>query len=576
MNELINKFADQMDVDADVVSERWEGQPDKIAEDLFKVEDLDTGEIQDLELFSPYQPKIMHAYFYGEASTLNVYKGRRIGVSYIICVAMLLDGMMNKRAFFPIVSQKEEQAQSRISDISSLIELCKIDIPVKKDIAGEITLWNDATFKAYTGNPGGARGDDSAKTVFIDEMAFLEDQEDTSRAFSPFVSLGSRGMMVEVSTPESKNDLFMSNHARGTETGFDENGDRIGTISIKQPTFANADEIDLETPLTDQDVEPVRPDLNIEKVEEDRLKDPQGFAQEYLCRPIDESYRFFSETSVEDAMGRSTSPEYEYGLFSPKSAGAQRVMGVDIGIDKDDTVISVTDRLGDRRNQRFIEVVDNDVLQEVGIEDPDRGNAVHVAHRVAQIHSQMECDRVVMDKTGPGETFERIIERKLGRNIIGFNFSDKEKVETMMGDMNACLRNEQAVLIDDDDLFDQITSIVKKQKEDWQRPKFTGKEYSESGKDDMAIASILSFFPPNLTTEPATNPASKEAPEPPEEYTKKTNSGGGSGGSDIAGGTVESKTGQTTGAFSKKSVSRRGGGRQKSRSSKYPRKRRRR
>jgi len=513
MDNLVSEFADQMDVDPDTIRERWAGRPDRIAEDIFRVKDLDTGEIRDLELFSPYQPKIMHAYFYGEASTLNIYKGRRIGVSYIICVSMLLDAMLNPRTFYPIVSRKEAQAQSRIADISELIELAKIDIPTEKDISGEIKLWNGSRFEAYTGNPSGARGDDSAKTVFIDEMAFLEDQDATTRAFSPFVSLGSRGMMVEVSTPEAKNDPFMNNHARGTESGFDESGDRIGTISIKQPTFKNAEDIDVEVSLQEQTAIPVRPDLNIEKVEEDRLKDPQGFAQEYLCRPIDESYRFFSESSVDESMQKSKFPDYGYGLYTPSNAAALRMMAVDIGIDHDDTVVSVSDRLADQRDQRYIEVIDNDVLREAGLDDPDRGNAIHIAHRIAQIYGQMDCDYIVIDKTGPGETFQRIIEEKLGRAVVGFNFSDKDAVKTMMGDMNTALRNGRVTLKYDEDLYDQLVSMVKEQKEDWQKPKFSGKKYSASGKDDMAMATIMSSFPPGLETIPATQPAEKPAPE---------------------------------------------------------------
>lgn len=566
MDDLITEFADQMGVDPEMIENRWAGRPDKIAEDIFRVKDLDTGEIRDLELFRPYQPKIMHAYFYGEASTLNIYKGRRIGVSYIICLAILLDGILNPGTFYPIVSRKEAQAQSRISDISELIELSKIDIPTKKDISGEIELWNGSRFKAYTGSPSGARGDDSAKTVFIDEMAFLEDQDATSRAFSPFVSLGSRGMMVEVSTPEAKNDLFMNNHARGTESGFDESGERIGTISIKQPTFKNADEIDVEIPLDEQEAVPVRPDLNIEKVEEDRLKDPQGFAQEYLCRPIDESYRFFSESSIRTSMEQSQSAEYAYGMYSPKQAGTNRMMAVDIGIDSDDTVISVTDRLADSRDQRFIEVVDNDVLREAGIENPDRGNAVHIAHRIAQVFSQMDCDYIVIDKTGPGETFQRIIEEKLGRQVVGFNFSDKDSVKKMMEDMNTGLRQGDVTLVKDADLFDQMTSIVKVQKEDWQKPKYSGKDHAESGKDDMAMATVMSAYPPGLSTIPATQPADKPATQPDYEPDKiSSDPPPPSGAERTANETVP------TGAFASRQSRRTTGRRQYK--SKYPRRR---
>ncbi len=503
MNELVAQFAEQAGIDEEEVIQRWRGRPDRIAEDIFRVKDSDTGKIGDLELFYPYQPKIMHAYFYGDASTLNIYKGRRIGVSFIIVVCEALDGMMNGNSFFPIVSSKEEQAQARIRDLKNLFENARIDIPyAKTPTQSEIVLWNGSRYKAYTGNPKGARGDDSAKTVFIDEMAFLEDQEATSRAFSPFVSLGTQGLMVEVSTPEAQNDLFMRNHARGTPTGFDEDGNKIGTISIKQPSFKNADEIDVEIPLYEQDVVPARPDLNIDVVEGDRLKDPQGFAQEYLCRPIDDSYRFFNEQSIVDAQERSLDPSYQYGIYTRKQPGVMRVMAVDIGIDHDDTVVTVFDHLNETRDMRYWEIVDNEVLREAGIERPDRGNAVHVAHRLAQIHSQMEVDYVIMDKTGPGETFKRIVEDKVGRGIIGFNFSDQDSVRDMMGDMNAALRNGQVTLAKDDDMYDQLASIVKEQKRDGQKPKFSGKDTSESGKDDIAIACVLGAFPPGLSVQP--------------------------------------------------------------------------
>ncbi len=555
MNELVSEFAEHTGLDATVIEERWNGRPDRIAEDIFRVKDLDTGEIGDLGLFAPYQPKIVHAYFYGDASTLNIYKGRRIGVSFIIVVCLALDGMMQGNSFFPIVSSKEEQAQSRIRDLKNLFENAVIDIPMTKSVAGEIELWNGTRYKAYTGNPAGARGDDSAKTVFIDEMAFLEDQEATSRAFSPFVSLGSQGLMVEVSTPETKNDLFMRNHARGTETGFGKDGKRLGTISIKQPTFKNADEIDIEVPLHEQDVEPVRPDLNIDKVEEDRLKDPQGFAQEYLCRPIDESYRFFSEVSVRDAMDKSHDPDYRFGLYSPKVPGIMRTMFVDIGIDHDDTAVSVFDHVGERREMRYWEVIDNETLSEAGMQNPDRGNAVHVAKRLSQIQAHLEADYIVLDSTGPGETFDRIIREQLGRRVIGFNFSDRDAVKKAFGDMNAALRNGNVILDDDEEMFDQLTSIVREQKRDGQKPKFTGKDYSESGKDDIAMSVVLGAFPPKVSQLPVTNPVEKtqeytppKPKEPPEPKQPRT-----------PGGAEKVETDSSTpGVFRKGSVSRTG------------------
>lgn len=536
--KIVEEFAEEQGLDPDKVEKRWKGEPAKIAEDIFRIEDVDTGELRDLKLFEPIQTKVVHAYFYSDCGTINLYKGRRIGYSFIVCVCFLLEAMMIPNSVYPVVSTKESQAQNRISDIQDLIDNAKIDIPTEKENNGEIILWNDSKFVAYTGSPDGSRGDDSARAVLLDEMAFLEDQKAVSRAFGAFLALGNDRKMFEVSTPKVSNDLFMRNHREGSETGYvhrweDDEGEineedvspshpeaeAAGTLSIKQPTFHNADEIDINTPLQQQELEPVRPDLGIDKIEDERKKDPKGFAQEYLCQPVDDSYAFFSEDSLERAMEKNV-PLHKNGDMT--------VMGVDIGISRDDTVASIVEHEGQNRYMKHLEVLDDTTLketaqntletEEVGpraVEhqisaNPDRSNPNHISWRVTKLADEYNVDYIVMDRTGPGEGFRSTIESQFGRGLIGFNFSAKDKVESMMGDMNNALRNDRVALPDNDRLFDEMTSIQKEQREDWVKPKFTGKEFSETGKDDTAMAAVLACFPPNLNQRPATQARHKE------------------------------------------------------------------
>jgi len=513
MEEIAQKFAERLEIPLEKLIERWDGKPENMAEDLFRVEDMDTGEYRDLELFN-VQKKVMQAYFFGNADTLNLYKGRRIGYSYVISLCFLLEGLMKPESNYAFVSRQKGQAEDRISDIQTLIDKAKIDIPQEKDNQDEIVLWNGSSFLAYSGDSDGSRGADSARAVMMDEMAFIEDQVAADRAFGSFVALGSHRTMVQVSTPNAPNDLFMQSHREGSKSGYihAETGEAVGpdhehaewsgTISIKQPSFYNADGINVNVPLQEQELEPVRPDMNIAQIENQRKRDPIGFGQEYLCRPVDDTYKFFSETSIEQAMSRKP----------PGSEHGHRVMGVDIGIDHDDTVITVFEhREGGKRYMRHFEVVTNELLQNVaGIQNPDRGNANDIAARIAQVKKQYDVDHVVLDKTGPGETFQRIIERKLGRGVIGFNFSDKDAVRQMMGDLNANLREGNVTLKDNDLLYDHLRSIVKEQKEDWQKPKFTGKEYSEDGKDDAAMATILGAYPPEFAADKGTSASQKQ------------------------------------------------------------------
>lgn len=504
--DKLREFASQIDADPEQVVDRWQGRPDLIMDDIFRIRDLDTGEIRDLELFD-VQRKVVHAYFYGDAGTLNAYKGRRIGYSFVVVASFLLEGLFVPASFYPLVSRSWSQAKNRIDDIQNLIDHAKIEIPTETENTDEIELWNGSTFKAYSADADTSRGDDSARAVLMDEMAFMEDEKSAMRAFGAFLALGKNRKMVEVSTPNTKNDLFMQEHRRGSP-----NGDN-GVISIKQPSFENADEIDIHTPLTEQHVVPVRSDMNIERIETDRMADPEGFGQEYLCRPVVDEYRFFSEKTIEDAMDRARADNYQYGRGMGGIPSARRIMGVDIGINRDDTVLSVTDHIGDERLQRALIVVDDEVLSSIGINDPDRGNANHIAGLIGNIYSNMDVDLVVMDKTGVGQTFDRIINRTLGRGYVGFDFSDKEAVDEMMGDMNIGLRQQSVTLVPDDRLFDELSSVVKEKRDDYQKPKYSGKEHSESGKDDTAIATVLSTYPPNSVVEPATSPAARERSE---------------------------------------------------------------
>jgi hypothetical protein len=296
--------------------------------------------------------------------------------------------------------------------------------------------------------------------------------------------------MVQVSTPNTKNDLFMQEHRDGSPDGDN------GVLSIKQPTFANADEIDVNVPLYDQHLEPVRPELNIDQLETQRKSDPAGFGQEYLCRPVADEYRFFGEESIEAAIERARVPDYETGLHADGEPNHKRIMGVDIGINRDDTVLSVIDHRGEHRYQRELIVASDETLREAGVADPDRANANHIAKLIHYVYDKMDVDRVIMDKGGAGETFKRIIERKLGRSVIGFDFSARDEVADMMGDMNICLRNGNMTFVPSDRLEDEMKAIVKEKRDDYARPKFSGKDNSQSGKDDAAIATILSAFPP--------------------------------------------------------------------------------
>lgn len=491
MNE---ELAESLDKDTDKLLSRWEGRPDYVLEDIFRVRDLDTKEVSNLTLTN-YQRQFVHAYFYGDESTVNVLKGRRTGYSFIGCACVLLDAILTSHGFFAITAPSKSQAKDRIEDIYDLMEWSRLNFNPKIDNRDEIELSNNTTIMAFSGNPDTSRGGDSADTLFIDEMDFLADQEESMRGFSPFVALGD-ATTVQLSTPRLENSLFMEDHDRGSETG--ENG----IISIYQPAFENPKQIDEKVSLLEQDVEPVMPYLNIEAAEKDRARDPNGFRQEYLCEPVQDEYRFFDKDTVAAAIERGRADDYQYGPATGAVKGGKVVMGVDIaGGGKDDTAVVIVEHADGKRHLRYHEAVTDNSLSQVGIEPAIARNPSAVAERINQLYRASDVDKVITDATNIGEGFDSEIRQVIGRGVNSFNFSDRDAVADMMGDLNYAFHNSQVSLHPDDKLRDQILAIVKDKRNKGSSARFSGKDHAPEGKDDLAIAFALAAFPPNMNTD---------------------------------------------------------------------------
>lgn len=490
----MKKIARDLDIDTDKLLSKWDGAPERVIEDIFRVRDLETKEISQLTL-TDYQKQFVRAFFYADADELSVNKGRRTGYSFITCACILLDAFQTSHGFYAVTAPSKSQAKDRIEDIYDLMEWSPVNFSPTVDNRDEIELSNGSTIMAFSGNPDTSRGADSADVLFVDEKDFLEDQEESMRAFAPFTALGD-SLEVSVSTPRLSNSLFMQDQERGSLDG------NHGIISIEQPAFEEAGRLDVQVPLYQQDAEPVMPYLSVDKAEKARARDPMGFKQEYLCVPVDNTYRFFDEQTVDAAVAFGSNDEYAYGpAVGPQEPDSQMVMAVDIaGGGKDDTAVVIVEHAGSKRNLRWHEAVTDTSLQRAGIDPANTRNPSAIADRIAQLYHANAVDTIVTDATNIGEGFDSEIRETIGRGVSSFNFSDKAGVEEMMGDLNYGFHNGQVTLVDDDTLRDQILAIEKQQKHKSSKPRFSGKDAAPEGKDDLAIAFALAAYPPNAKT----------------------------------------------------------------------------
>jgi hypothetical protein len=495
------------DFSEDELKERWDGRPDLFIEDVFRVRDLNTKEVIDLELTN-YQRQFIHALWYGDASTLAVLKGRRTGYSYVACLTILAYALLHPHSFTAITGPSKSQAKDRIDDIYTILDLSKLNLeedtlPINN--RDELELPNGASVMAFAGNPDTSRGADSADILFIDEMAFLEDEEESMNAFGPFTALGDANT-IEISTPNTENDLFMSDIEKGSPEG------RNGIIAIEQPSFKDADNIDVEKSLIEQGVEPANPYQNMEEAEKARQRDPEGFKQEYLCKTVSDRYRFFTEAGINRAIERGTHDGYVHHPATHARRGGKMIMGVDIAAGgNDDTAISVFEHDGPRRLLRFHTTLSPQDLSAVGLSGKPE-NPSDMAAYVSILADNMGVDKVYIDKTGVGEGFNNELTKVLGRRAEGFDFDDKEEIARMMGDFNYALHNDLITLVPDSEnhLGDQLKAIIKEKNHRTSKPKFSGKENAPDGKDDLAMALVLGAYPPNFDADRKTTPETRK------------------------------------------------------------------
>jgi phage FluMu gp28-like protein len=514
--------SDEEEADKTALKERWDGRPDLFIEDVFRVRDLFTKEIEDLELTN-YQRQFIHALWYGDASTVSVLKGRRTGYSFVACLTIAAYSLLNPHSFVAITGPSKSQAKDRIEDIYDILDWSKLNLeednlPVNN--RDEMEFPNGATVMAFAGNPDTSRGADSADILFIDEMAFLEDEKESMRAFSPFVALGDAST-IQISTPNTSNDLFMQDMERGSPEGAN------GIISIEQPSFKNADSIDVERSLIEQDVEPANPYQSMEKAEKDRQRDPEGFKQEYLCQTVSDRYRFFTEEGIDRAVERGTADGHVHHPATHARLGGKMIMGVDIAAGgKDDTAIAVFEHYGEERLLRFHTILDEEDLDKAGIGGKPK-NPSDMAAYVNFLADNMGVDKVYLDKTGVGEGFNNEVNKVLGRRAEGFDFDNKEKIAEMMGDFNYALHNDLLTLVPGDGglIAAQLKAIVKEKNHRTSKPKFSGKDNAPNGKDDLAMALVLGAYPPNFDASRNTTPVQRNNVSGYEDEKPKTTEG---------------------------------------------------
>jgi phage FluMu gp28-like protein len=202
--------------------------------------------------------------------------------------------------------------------------------------------------------------------------------------------------------------------------------------------------------------------------------DEETFNQEYMCISADEAAAFLSHDLI-------TAAEYQYGLDWEKHANEsdpELYVGVDIGRDKDLTVIWLLEKSGSTFYTREIAVFDKQPFEKQEAE-------------LYELLALPQVKRCCIDQTGIGRQFTERAQQKFGKyKVEGITFT-----QTMKEDLAFPVRmafEDRTIKIPNDPEIRKDLRAIKKEPTASGKIRFTA-DRSESGHSDRFWALALAL-----------------------------------------------------------------------------------
>lgn len=318
MEELYECVTQDLGITEQELAERWV-KPFTQVQDLFRLKNM-YGDYVPYTPY-PYAVDFLNAGARADDKNRVVLKSRQLGFTTVAELEALITAMTFEDSEISIVSSQFDQAKKIIGEMGAMLKNSPYPLPFSKsNIQKErITCDTGTSIIAYSSKPDSIRGGQSIK-VYLDEFAFVPDQDATLKAVRPKTTRG--GQITMISTPLGSDDLFMRTFSRA----------KAGELDMHWFFYPLFDEqtLDVNTSLLEQELTPICPDVNLGIIEEARADSIQGFLQEYMCKPVDESNAYYPAQMILDCITEII-PEHHMNIY----------MGIDIALAKDETAIVV-------------------------------------------------------------------------------------------------------------------------------------------------------------------------------------------------------------------------------------------
>lgn len=365
-----------------------------------------------------------------------VNKGRGIGLTALIAGEILIAAKMMPKVKIPITSISARTANVLLNwtidlaDTSNTITITEGDLKIDRDttISSVCKLKNGSTIIPISGGSPESIRSLRAPLLVLDEFAFNDYQKEILTAGERCLS--EKGQINIISTPRTSdviNDEYWRIWVHAEEMGYKR---------YEFPIF-DRDKVDLNRPLTEQNLTTIAPWIDISQLEKDRSRDILMFTRENLCLPADESVAFLPWNLIKKCciLKEFSKPLPENPIY----------VGIDVGREQDLTAIEGFQEVDGKFYHVFEKIMR-------GIDIPTQVREISLLNTKYDFHS------VHIDKTGIGLGLYEYARKDIGGKVRGIVFTKESKTK-MATNLRNSMQDDLVYMIRDNHFMDIMHSV---------------------------------------------------------------------------------------------------------------------
>lgn len=339
LSELTNRVLDDTGLEEKVLLEHWGSSMWNVITDVFRFKN-EKGELVEYTPY-PYLISFIDAGFRYPDNDRVVLKSRQIGFSTGLELESDLTCLVFDDVEVSLVSNKYENAKKLIRACGNMLKRSPYFefLPIEeRNIKKEAIEFNNGSrIIPYSSRPDSLRSE-NIKKAFLDEFAFVPNQEEMLAAIQPKTTRG--GSICMLSTPLAIDDEFMSTfHASYTGQNAIIGPNR--KLAWFLPMYQEGT-IDLTRSLLEQaEVPRLCMDARLDRIEDIRLDSVERFLQEYMCVPLDDSLAYYPTSLIMGCVDEEACASMQKQALDWRNRPGNVRFGIDHALVRDETAISV-------------------------------------------------------------------------------------------------------------------------------------------------------------------------------------------------------------------------------------------